>query len=45
MQLDHARYRAIYYCVARPGERPRPLGAQKAPLRSGLSGNQSSINN
>lgn len=36
---------ALYYCVARPGEHPRPLVPQKAPLRSGLSGNQSNINN
>lgn len=36
---------ALYYCVARPGEHPRPLVPQKAPLRGGLSGNQNSGSN
>ncbi len=26
---------AMFYCVARPGESPRPLVPQKAPLRGG----------
>lgn len=36
---------ALYYCVARPGEHPRPLVPQKAPLRGGISGSQNTGNN